>query len=156
MVLSGRRRVGKTSLVTKAMEGKEYAYLFVSKSSESLLCQNFQRELEQQIGLTVYGEITRFKDLFEVIMKEAQKRHLTIVLDEFLTLYKINPTIFSEIQDIWDRFKQNAKIHLIVSGSIQTLMKRIFDDKSEASIRPPDLKTRIAPFHHSCDERNPS
>ena len=56
MVLTGRRRVGKTSLVTKAMEGKEYAYLFVSKSSESLLCQNFQRELEQQIGLTVYGE----------------------------------------------------------------------------------------------------
>ena len=32
MVLTGRRRVGKTSLVTKAMEGKEYAYLFVSKA----------------------------------------------------------------------------------------------------------------------------
>lgn len=146
MVLSGRRRVGKTSLVTKAMEGKEYAYLFVSKSSESLLCQNFQRELEQQIGLTVYGEITRFKDLFEVIMREAQKRHLTIVLDEFQTLYKINPTIFSEIQDIWDRFKQNAKIHLIVSGSIQTLMKRIFDDKSEPLYGRPTSKLVLRPF----------
>ena len=146
MVLTGRRRVGKTSLVTKAMEGKEYAYLFVSKSSESLLCQNFQRELEQQIGLTVYGEITRFKDLFEVIMREAQKRHLTIVLDEFQTLYKINPTIFSEIQDIWDRFKQNAKIHLIVSGSIQTLMKRIFDDKSEPLYGRPTSKLVLRPF----------
>lgn len=81
MVMMGRRRVGKTSLITKAMEGKEYAYLFVSKDSEALLCQSFQRDLEQQIGLSVYGEITRFKDLFEVIMKEAQKRHLTIVFD---------------------------------------------------------------------------
>ena len=51
MVLTGRRRVGKTSLVTKAMEGKEYAYLFVSKSSESLLCRNFQQELQQHIRL---------------------------------------------------------------------------------------------------------
>ena len=67
-VLMGRRRVGKTSLITKSLEGKEYAYLFVSKDSEALLCQNFQRDLEQQIGLTIYGEVTRFKDLFEVIM----------------------------------------------------------------------------------------
>ncbi len=37
-VLTGRRRVGKTSLITEAMAGKEYAYLFVSKVSEALLC----------------------------------------------------------------------------------------------------------------------
>ena len=84
-VLMGRRRVGKTSLITKSLEGKEYAYLFVSKDSEALLCQNFQRDLEQQIGLTIYGEVSSFKDLFEVIMKEAQRRHLTIVFDEFQT-----------------------------------------------------------------------
>ena len=116
-VLMGRRRVGKTSLITKSLEGKEYAYLFVSKDSEALLCQNFQRDLEQQIGLTIYGEVTRFKDLFEVIMKEAQRRHLTIVFDEFQTLYKINPAIFSDIQNVWDKYKGDAKINLIVLGS---------------------------------------
>ena len=56
-VLMGRRRVGKTSLITKSLEGKEYAYLFVSKDSEALLCRNFRRDLEQQIGLTIYGEV---------------------------------------------------------------------------------------------------
>ena len=35
-VLSGRRRIGKTSLVTKAFEGKPFAYLFVSKDSEAI------------------------------------------------------------------------------------------------------------------------
>ena len=67
-VLMGRRRVGKTSLITKLLEGKEYAYLFVSKDSEALLCRNFQRDLEQQIGLTIYGEVSSFKDLFEVFI----------------------------------------------------------------------------------------
>lgn len=145
-VLMGRRRVGKTSLITKAMEGKEYAYLFVSKDSEALLCQNFQRDLEQQIGLIIYGEITRFKDLFEVIMQEAQRRHLTIVFDEFQTLYKINPTIFGDIQNIWDRYKGKANINLIVLGSIQSLMKRIFEEKSEPLYGRPTSKLILRPF----------
>ena len=145
-VLMGRRRVGKTSLVTQSLEGKEYAYLFVSKDSEALLCQNFQRELEAQIGLTIYGEVSKFKDLFEVIMKEAQRRHLTIVLDEFQTLYKINPTIFSDIQNVWDRYKRTAKINLIVLGSIQTLMKRIFEDEAEPLYGRPTSKFTLRPF----------
>ena len=145
-VLMGRRRVGKTSLITRAMEGKEYAYLFVSKDSETLLCQNFQRELEQQIGLTIYGEVTRFKDLFEVIMKESQRRHLTIVFDEFQTLYSINPAIFSDIQNVWDKYKDAAKINLIVLGSIQTLMKRIFEDEAEPLYGRPTSKFMLRPF----------
>ena len=145
-VLMGRRRVGKTSLITESMAGKEYAYLFVSKDSEALLCQNFQRDLEAQIGLTIYGEVSKFKDLFEIIMKEAQKRHLTIVMDEFQTLYKINPSIFSDIQNIWDRYKRNAKINLIVSGSIQTLMKRIFEDEAEPLYGRPTSKFTLRPF----------
>lgn len=145
-VLMGRRRIGKTSLITQFLEKKEYAYLFVSKDSEALLCQNFQRDLEQQIGLTIYGEVSKFKDLFEVIMKEAQKRHLTIVMDEFQTLYKINPSIFGDIQNIWDRYKREAKINFIVSGSIQTLMKRIFEDESEPLYGRPTSKFTLRPF----------
>ena len=145
-VMMGRRRVGKTSLITKAMEGKEYAYLFVSKDSEALLCQNFQRDIEQQLGITIYGEVTRFKDFFEVIMKESQKRHLTIVFDEFQTLYKINPAIFGDIQNIWDKYKDGAKINLIVLGSIQTLMKRIFEDEAEPLYGRPTSKFTLRPF----------
>lgn len=145
-VLMGRRRVGKTSLVTQSLAGKEYAYLFVSKDSEALLCQNFQRDLEQQIGLRVYGEVSRFKDLFEVIMQEAQRRHLTIVIDEFQTLYKVSPAIFGDIQDVWDRYKRTAQINLIVLGSIQTIMKRIFEDEAEPLYGRPTSKFTLRPF----------
>lgn len=145
-VLMGRRRIGKTSLITHALKDKEYAYLFVTKDSEALLCQNFQRELTEQIGLTIYGEVTNFKDLLEIIMKEAQRRHLTIVIDEFQTLYKINPSIFGDIQNIWDRYKQDAKINFIVLGSIQTLMKRIFEDHSEPLYGRPTSKFTLRPF----------
>lgn len=145
-VLMGRRRVGKTSLITHAMEGREYAYLFISRDNEAVLCRKLQRSLEEQLGIHVYGDLTHFRDLFEVIMRESVNRHFTVVFDEFQTLYKINPAIFSEIQDIWDRYHTESKLNLIASGSIQSLMKRIFEDENEPLYGRPTSKFTLRPF----------
>lgn len=145
-VLMGRRRVGKTSLIAKALEGKVSAYLFVSRDSEAMLCRKFQRSLEEQLGIHIYGELTYFRDLFEVIMRESINRHFTVVFDEFQTLYKINPAIFSEIQDLWDRYHRESKLNLIVIGSIQSLMRRIFEDKNEPLYGRPTSKFTLYPF----------
>lgn len=145
-VLMGRRRVGKTSLIAKALEGKVSAYLFVSRDSEAMLCRKFQRSLEEQLGIHIYGEMTYFRDLFEVIMRESINRHFTVVFDEFQTLYKINPAIFSEIQDLWDRYHRESKLNLIVVGSIQSLMRRIFEDKNEPLYGRPTSKFTLYPF----------
>ena len=145
-VLMGRRRVGKTTLLTTALEGRDYAYLFVSKDSEAVLCQKFQQTLEEQLGIHVYGSLTRFRDLFEVVMKESLQRHFTIIFDEFQTLYKVNPAIFSEMQDLWDRHHRDSHLYLIASGSIQSLMRRIFEDEHEPLYGRPTSKLTLLPF----------
>lgn len=145
-VLMGRRRVGKTTLLTTALEGHDYAYLFVSKDSEAVLCQKFQQTLEEQLGIHVYGIISHFRDLFEIIMKESLNRHFTIIFDEFQTLYKVNPAIFSEMQDLWDRYHRDSHLYLITSGSIQSLMRRIFEDENEPLYGRPTSKLTLLPF----------
>lgn len=145
-VLMGRKRVGKTTLITTALKDYDYAYLFVSKDSEAVLCQKFQQTLEEQLGIHIYGTVSHFRDLFEVIMKESQNRHFTIILDEFQTLYKVNPAIFSEIQDLWDRYHRESHLHLVASGSIQSLMKRIFEDENEPLYGRPTSKFTLLPF----------
>lgn len=145
-VLTGRRRVGKTSLITQALEDKDMAYLFVSKDNETILCQKFQQSLEEQLGIKVYGRIYHFRDLFEVIMKESIQRHFTVFFDEFQNLHKVNPAIFSEIQDIWDRYHRESHLNLVVSGSIQSLMKRIFEDENEPLYGRPTSKFTLLPF----------
>lgn len=145
-VLMGRRRVGKTSLIMRAMQDVESAYLFVSKDSEAFLCQKFQRALEEQLHIQVYGALTHFRDLFEVIMRESVTRHFTLIIDEFQNLYKVNPAIFSEIQDIWDRYHTQSHINLIVSGSIMSMMKRIFESESEPLYGRPTSKMTLRPF----------
>lgn len=145
-VLMGRRRVGKTSLILHALEGRDYAYLFISKDNEAVLCRKLQASLEEQLGIHVYGTLTHFRDLFEVIMRESVNRHFTVVFDEFQTLHKINPAIFSEIQDIWDRYHTESRLNLIASGSIQSLMKRIFEDENEPLYGRPTSKFTLRPF----------
>ena len=145
-VLMGRKRVGKTTLITTALKDYDYAYLFVSKDSEAVLCQKFQQTLEEQLGIRVYGTISHFRDLFEVIMKESLNRHFTIIFDEFQTLYKVNPAIFSEIQDLWDRYHRESHLYLITSGSIQSLMKRIFENEDEPLYGRPTSKLTLQPF----------
>ena len=145
-VLMGRKRVGKTTLITTALKDYDYAYLFVSKDSEAVLCRKFQQTLEEQLGIRVYGTISHFRDLFEVIMKESLNRHFIIIFDEFQTLYKVNPAIFSEIQDLWDRYHRESHLYLITSGSIQSLMKRIFENENEPLYGRPTSKLTLKPF----------
>ena len=145
-VLMGRKRVGKTTLITTALKDYDYAYLFVSKDSEAVLCQKFQKTLEEQLGIHIYGMVSHFRDLFEVIMKESINRHFIIVFDEFQTLYKVNPAIFSEIQDLWDRYHRESHLYLITAGSIQSLMKRIFENENEPLYGRPTSKLTLRPF----------
>ena len=145
-VLMGRKRVGKTTLITTALKEYDYAYLFVSKDSEAVLCQKFQQILEEQLGIHIYGTVRHFRDLFEIIMKESLTRHFIIIFDEFQTLYKVNPAIFSEIQDIWDRYHRDSHLYLITSGSIQSLMKRIFENENEPLYGRPTSKLTLQPF----------
>ena len=54
-VVTGRRRVGKSSLILKACENCTFAYLFVERKSEKDLCEGFAAELELNLGMQFYG-----------------------------------------------------------------------------------------------------
>lgn len=148
-VLTGRRRVGKTSLLMRAFPKCDFAYLFVERKNEKDLCQTFKEELESQLGLTIYGEPERFTQIFEAIMRFASERPVTVVIDEFQEFIKVNPSVFSGIQKIWDLHKDNAKINLVVSGSVYTLIQKIFKSKKAALYGRETAFIKIDPFRVS-------
>lgn len=128
-VVTGRRRVGKTSLVLKALEGEEYVYLFVERKSEKDLCATFAKEINEKLGGVIFGEPTRFEEIFGALMKIAKTRHLNVIIDEFQEFKKINAAIFTSLQKLWDLNKTDARINLIVTGSVNTLMVKLFRNK---------------------------
>lgn len=145
-VVIGRRRIGKTALLLKSIEQQRYLYLFVSRRNEQLLCAQYQQEAQQALGLTIYGQITTFRALFEELLNYAIQSHYTLIIDEFQEFTHVNPAIFSDIQDLWDRYKDQAKIHFIACGSIYSLMVDIFENSKEPLFGRSTAKFVLKPF----------
>jgi AAA+ ATPase superfamily predicted ATPase len=68
MVMTGRRRIGKTSLIIKSCEYSPTVYLFVNRSIEADLCNNFSQIIEKSLNIPVHGTFTHFAKLFEFLM----------------------------------------------------------------------------------------
>ena len=130
-VITGRRRVGKTQLVKRAMEDRPYLYLYVSRKSEKDLCQGFQAEMAEVLGLNLVGRAEKFEMLFKAVVEESKRRPITLILDEFQEFYRVNPSVFSAMADIWDSAAKESRLNLIVCGSVNRLINKIFKDQSE-------------------------
>ena len=142
----GRRRVGKTALLIKSVESKKYLYLFVSRKSEQLLCSQFQNEAQDALGIQIYGQITDFRTLFEQLLIFSTKQTYTLIIDEFQEFERINKSIFSDIQDLWDRYKESSRLNFVVCGSIYSIMKRIFESEKEPLFGRLNSKIILRPF----------
>lgn len=105
-------------------------YFFVARKSEPLLCQDFKSEAERKLNRPL-GNYSSFVELFRQLLFISQSQPLTLVLDEFQDWLRINPAVFSEMQREWDLAKATSRMNLIISGSIYSLMHRIFEDSKE-------------------------
>lgn len=143
-VVVGRRRIGKTKLIKESFFQK--VYLFVSKKNEALLCEEFVNVIQNTLDIKVLGHFTKFKELFEYLMVQATSRDFTVVIDEFQEFLQINPSVYSDMQNIWDEYKERTQMNLVLSGSIYSLMKKIFEDKKEPLFGRADAKIHLQPF----------
>ena len=148
-VVTGRRRVGKTQLIKRAMEDEPYLYLYVARKAEKELCRGFQDEIGRVLGLPLVGTAERFEDLFKVIAEESKRRPITLVVDEFQEFFRVNDSIFSAMADIWDDVQKSSCLNLIVCGSVNRLMNRIFKDRSEPLYGRDTAFVHVDPFRVS-------
>jgi len=148
-ILIGRRRIGKTTLALQPFTKEPKLYFFVSKKEESLLCEEFLEEVKDKLALPIFGAIKTFENLFALLMQAAKSTSFTLVIDEFQEFERINASIYSVMQRIWDTNKSSTKMHLILSGSIYSLMKKIFENAHEPLFGRADFKIHLQPFHVS-------
>jgi hypothetical protein len=130
-VVTGRRRIGKTSLVLTAYKDAAILYFFVGRKAENLLCEEFRHEVETKLEIKMGGTPANFAEIFDFLMALSKERSFTLFIDEFQNFQRINPAVFSDMQKIWDLNHASSKINLIVCGSVYSMMTRIFRDKKE-------------------------
>lgn len=146
-IVTGRRRSGKTSLLIKAYENiNDMLYFFVARKSEEELCKDFLNEITEKLQIPILGEVTRFANIFKYLMQVSKTRPLTLVIDEFQDFKRVNPSVFSDMQKIWDLNKQDARINLVVCGSVYSLMNIIFKNNKEPLYGRQTGEIKVTPF----------
>ena len=145
-MLIGRRRVGKTTLTLQNYSNEKVLYFFVSKKNEQLLCEEFCNEIVDKLEVKIFGKLTKFEDLFEYILELGKTQSFTLIIDEFQEFIRVNKSVFSEMQRIWDLNKQDSKINLLVCGSVNSLMNKLFKDSHEPLYGRQTLTLKVEPF----------
>jgi len=148
-VLTGRRRIGKTTLIREAYKDEPFVYFFVARKAESDLCEAYIEEVNEKLGIPTLGSSRKFSDIFRYLMKLSETRSFTLVIDEFQDFFRVNKSVFSEMQDIWDEHEKTSRMNLVVCGSIYSLMQKIFKDKKEPLYGRNTAELRLKPFRPS-------
>lgn len=146
-VITGRRRIGKTSLALRATQGEYHTvYLFVSRKNEAVLCGEFAGLIATALGCYVPPEIKTFQSLFRMLMELAKTLKFNLIIDEFQEFFNINPSVFSDMQNIWDSYRNETHVNLLLMGSVYSMMHKIFESYHEPLFGRADATIRLSGF----------
>ena len=126
VVIYGRRRVGKTTLIKEFLKQKTAFYFL---ATEELETQSMKR-LAGVIARTTKNSLLQkvsfsdWMDLFQVIADYEPEQKKVLVIDEFPYLVKANPAFPSILQNAWDELLKDSNIMLILSGSLIGMMQK--------------------------------
>ena len=126
VVIYGRRRVGKTTLIKEFLKDKTAFYFLATEEIES---QSMKR-LAGVVARTTKNRLlqnatfTDWLDLFQVIADYEPEKKKVFVLDEFPYLVKTNSAFPSILQNAWDEVLKDKNVMLILSGSLIGMMQK--------------------------------
>ena len=125
VVLYGRRRVGKTSLITQFISGKNALFFLASEESEIQNRESFKQRAADFINsdLLRYSAVSSWDVIFKTVMDTEFEKKPVIVIDEFQYIGKSNPAFPSIFQRIWEEILKNKSVMVILCGSLISMME---------------------------------
>lgn len=127
VVVYGRRRVGKTELISRFIRNRRSLYYLATEEPELQNLESFQSVAADflQSDLLRAARISRWEDVFREIVRACgpTDERAVIVIDEFQYLGRANPAYPSIFQRIWDTMLKDANVMLVLCGSLISLMR---------------------------------
>ena len=154
VVVTGRRRVGKTTLLLKAFADSDIPTIYFTvkrTQTEDVLTQVWMQSIAQKLNLDIefLPYVDRLSQVVAYAMKISERQPVRFIIDECQELDYVAPGFWAELQEIWDLRKEKSKFLLMMSGSIASAIRHIFSDASEPLFGRPDLMMTLQPFNTS-------
>ncbi|WP_374686616.1 ATP-binding protein [Promineifilum sp.] len=130
LILYGRRRVGKTRLLTHWLRQRPEQGLYWVAEPASLLTQlrSFSQALmsfmDPEAEVPADFSFSTWELALRQVANFAQGRRVALFIDEVTYLIDVDPGFVGTLQKIWDRWLSESNVMLVLSGSQMGLMQK--------------------------------
>jgi len=134
IIVYGRRRVGKTTLLLNWAQhsGLPYVYWVASRNTATNLRQSLAEALWQHehpdeplLAAEYLPEARSWRELFRYAARVAAGQRLVLILDELPYAVEADSALPSELQNAWDHDLRDSELVLIVAGSHVAMMVKM-------------------------------
>jgi hypothetical protein len=127
-IVYGRRRVGKTFLLSHFLEEASGIYFLAGRRDVPGNLREFQRLAGEYLGDELFGRIEfgTWAEMFSELCKKLFGKKAVIVIDELP--YMAGQGVMEDMQKAWDHHLSKSKILLVLSGSSIGMMERLTMD----------------------------
>lgn len=124
VVIYGRRRVGKTALISEFIKDKDAIFFTGVETNDKQNLENFSRcILEYDTGINTKASFPSYQEAIEHIFELSKEKRMILVIDEYPYVARSSKSLASTIQLLIDRNKNNSKLFLILCGSSMSYME---------------------------------
>ena len=127
VVLYGRRRLGKTTLLREFCKGKSHCYYMADRAGEQAQKRSLAIAMTESLNEPVIqaGDYSQWYDLFSLFdrLRPAGDKFV-LIIDEYQYLCQVQPAFSSFIQKWWDEHWNDQNIMIVLCGSVTSMMFR--------------------------------
>lgn len=123
-VIYGRRRVGKTALISEFTKDKATIFFTGVETNAKQNLDNFSRcIMEYNTGIAVDSSFASFQAALEYVFELAKTKRIVLVIDEYPYVARASKSLASTLQLLIDKNKDSSKLFLILCGSSMSYME---------------------------------
>ncbi len=148
-VLWGRRRVGKTFLLSHFVAGRRAVFYGATQQAEAVelrrLHEALRRDLGDDAANLAGGGFASWEAALTWFASFAAREPVALVIDEVPYLLGSTPAFPSMVQVVWDHLAQDSKLLLILTGSAVGVIEDLLGAGGALRGRP-TLSLRLDPL----------
>jgi AAA+ ATPase superfamily predicted ATPase len=125
VVMYGRRRVGKTTLMNEFCKNKQHIFFVAQEHNDKMSLESFSQRIFNFFGLkNMPTSFETWEKAFLFLSSNAKEQKIVVILDEFPYIVNSNKSVPSILQNLIDHHLKDTKLFFIICGSSMSFMEK--------------------------------